>query len=49
MTVLQEAGDSIFNKNLPHQISVGLVVIPVKFNENVFSGYVGSTDFVLRI
>jgi len=34
---------------LTHQISVGLVVIAVKFYENVFSGYVGSADFVLRI
>jgi hypothetical protein len=30
-------------------MSGGLVVIAVKFYENVFSGYVGSVDFVLRI
>jgi hypothetical protein len=34
---------------LTHQISVGLVGIAVKYYENVFSGYVGSADFVLRI
>jgi hypothetical protein len=34
------------NSILTHQISVGLVGIAVKFYENVFSGYVGSADFL---